>query len=296
MKKIFGLITLIINSLYVSAQVQYIQLGATKSQFYLAVDATGNTAKIGQLVSMNMSIKDANGTFIKNTFKDPKPLMFPVKFPTFDGDIYEAVTMLSKGDSGMFLIPADSMYAKIFKQMMPAGLKKGSMLDVRIKVIDIFDQAERMEQLESKVDTSVSAQEKKRRLAEDAEIQKYIKTTGYDFQKTANGVYYSYAQFGKGEKAALKGNTAVINYTGKLLNGTQFESSYDEDGIGRPASFVIGKEQVIAGWDELLVGKREGDKLTCIVPSHLAFGNHNKGNSIPANSVLVFDIDVMGVR
>jgi FKBP-type peptidyl-prolyl cis-trans isomerase FkpA len=246
---------------------------------------------------MNMSIKDANGTFIKNTFSDPKPLMFPVKFPTFEGDIYDAIGLLSAGDSAHFLICADSMYQHVFKKEMPSNLKKGSDLDIIVKVFDIQDQKERIQELVAHADTTVSDKEKKRRAAEDLKIQAYLKELGYEFKKTPLGVYYTQFSKGSGPVASEKGKIILINFTGRLLNNQVFETTYNqEDGLGRPVSINLGKKEVIAGWEDLLVGKREGDRIKCVIPSHLAFGAQAKGNTLPANAVLVFDIDVMQVR
>ncbi len=277
------------------SQINY-QKSSTGLQFYMAKDVPGSTAKMGQLVSMNMSIKDANGNFIKNTFKDPKPMLFPVKLSLYDGDIYEAVGLLSKGDSALFLTSADSMYAKIFRSEMPEKLKKGSMLFITIKVYDIWNQKDRIEKLKVHADTVISTSEKIRREKEDIQIQKYIKNKGFAFNKTPKGVYYTYYSKGKGLVESKNGNVVLINFVGKLLDDTSFETTFNEDEIGRPISFVLGKGEVIPGWDDLLISKREGDKILCIVPSHLAFGSQPKGSKLAANTTLVFDLDVVGVR
>ncbi len=277
------------------SQINY-QKSSTGLQFYMAKDVPGSTAKMGQLVSMNMSIKDANGNFIKNTFKDPKPMLFPVKLSLYDGDIYEAVGLLSKGDSALFLTSADSMYAKIFRSEMPEKLKKGSMLFITIKVYDIWNQKDRIEKLKVHADTVISTSEKIRREKEDIQIQKYIKNKGFSFNKTPKGVYYTYYSKGKGLVESKNGNVVLINYVGKLLDDTSFETTFNEDEIGKPISFVLGKGEVIPGWDDLLLSKREGDKILCIVPSHLAFGSQPKGSKLAANTTLVFDLDVVGVR
>lgn len=296
MRKLSQVVVLMLSSLTIMfGQIQYRQ-SATGLKFFMAIDEQGPTSRLGQLVSMHMSIKDANGTYIKNTFKESKPMMFPVKLTVFDGDIYEAVGLLSKGDSAHFLINADSMYARIFRKPMPENLKKGSMLDVRIRVFDIWDQTERIEELKEHADTVVSATEKARRAKEDLEIQKYIKNLGYQMQKSPKGVYYVFFSEGNGPVTSVNGKTMVINFVGKLLNGTKFETTYNEENIGRPISFVLGKGEVIPGWDDVLLGTNEGDRIVCVVPSHLGFGAMAKGSVLPPNSVLVFELDVMGVR
>ena len=163
-------------------------------------------------------------------------------------------------------------------------------------MLDIFGQNERIKELEVHADTVISAKEKERRLKEDQAIQAYIKKLGYPFQKTSSGVYFTYFSQGKGEISAVKGKMVLINFTGKLLNGTQFETTYNEDGIGRPVAFTMGKKEVIKGWEDVMLNKRAGDKIVCIIPSQLAFGPQQKGTLIPSNSPLFFDIDVMDIR
>ncbi len=89
----------------------------------------------------------------------------------------------------------------------------------------------------------------------------------------------------------------VINYSGKLENGTEFDSSYKR---GQPLVFQVGVGQVIKGWDEGLIGVKRGDKKQLIIPADKAYGNQEiKGQDgkviIPKNSTLIFDVEVVEV-
>lgn len=296
MKKALSILSLLFLSVAsVNAQIQYRQT-ASGLYFNIVEDVDGQTAKLGQLVSLHMTIADANGNNIQNTYQQGKPMMFPVKLSAFEGDIYEAVSLLSKGDSALFQIPADSMFIRVFKKPVPKDLPANSYLDVNIKVFDIWNQQEKLEELKAQVVSEVSTEELARRKAENVKIEAYCKSQGYEMKQTVNGVYYTYFSNGNGETVAKEGHTIVLNFTGRLLNEDQFETTYNEEGIGRPISFVLGNGEVIPGWDEVLVGKKEGDALLVVVPSHLAFGAHAKGNVIPENSPLIFNLDVMSVR
>ncbi len=92
---------------------------------------------------------------------------------------------------------------------------------------------------------------------------------------------------------AKAGNTVSVQYTGTLLNGTKFDSSYDH---GQPFSFVLGAGQVIQGWDQGVVGMKVGGKRKLTIPPSLAYGERSIGNLIPANSTLVFEIELLGVK
>lgn len=89
---------------------------------------------------------------------------------------------------------------------------------------------------------------------------------------------------------AQNGDTVTVNYTGKLDNGTVFDTS-----IGRaPFSFVLGAGQVIPGWDLGLQGMKVGGKRTLIIPPNMAYGSQTVG-PIPANSTLTFEVELLSV-
>jgi peptidylprolyl isomerase len=112
-----------------------------------------------------------------------------------------------------------------------------------------------------------------------------------DTVTTESGLRYVITKMGQGEKPE-KGAKVKVHYTGKLTNDTVFDSSYKRN---QPFSFVLGKGRVIAGWDEGVALLNEGTKATLIIPSDLAYGSRDKPN-IPANSTLIFDIELLEVK
>lgn len=91
---------------------------------------------------------------------------------------------------------------------------------------------------------------------------------------------------------AQKGKKITVNYLGTLVDGTKFDSSYDRD---QPFSFVLGSGQVIAGWDQGLIGMKVGGKRKLIIPPNLGYGNQAVGN-IPPNSTLIFEVELLSVE
>ncbi|ETW80669.1 hypothetical protein HETIRDRAFT_410019 [Heterobasidion irregulare TC 32-1] len=92
---------------------------------------------------------------------------------------------------------------------------------------------------------------------------------------------------------AQKGDAIKVHYTGTLFsNGNKFDSSVDR---GEPLPLTLGVGQVIRGWDEGLIGMCRNEKRTLTIPSHLAYGSRGFGNVIPANSALVFDVELVGL-
>ena len=91
---------------------------------------------------------------------------------------------------------------------------------------------------------------------------------------------------------AKEGNVITVNYTGWLENGTQFDSSLSPD--RDPLVFTLGAGKVIQGWDQGILGMKVGGKRRLTIPPHLGYGNQAVG-AIPANSTLIFEIDLLGV-
>jgi len=93
--------------------------------------------------------------------------------------------------------------------------------------------------------------------------------------------------------AVKKGDTVDIKYTGTLTNGTIFDST-DKHG-GTPFETQIGVGQVIAGWDQGIIGMKVGGKRKLVIPPSLGYGDQSVG-SIPANSTLIFQVELVSIK
>jgi FKBP-type peptidyl-prolyl cis-trans isomerase FkpA len=94
-------------------------------------------------------------------------------------------------------------------------------------------------------------------------------------------------------KEASSGKTVSVHYTGTLTSGQKFDSSLDR---GQPFSFVLGKGQVIKGWDQGVAGMKVGGKRKLTIPPDLAYGARGFPPVIPPNSTLVFVVELLDVR
>jgi len=108
---------------------------------------------------------------------------------------------------------------------------------------------------------------------------------------TPSGVKIEITQKGNGLKASA-GDKVTVHYTGKLTNGKKFDSSVDR---GQPFAFAVGTGQVIKGWDEAFLMLQVGDKATLTIPAEAGYGSRAL-DSIPANSTLVFDVELLSVK
>lgn len=93
--------------------------------------------------------------------------------------------------------------------------------------------------------------------------------------------------------AAKAGDSVTVNYVGALTSGKVFDASanHGTDGF----TFTLGAGQVIRGWDEGIVGMKVGGKRTLVIPAALAYGQRAVGDIIPANSDLVFQVELLKI-
>jgi peptidylprolyl isomerase len=111
--------------------------------------------------------------------------------------------------------------------------------------------------------------------------------------QTPSGIRYIIQKEGTGPKPQ-PGQTVRVAYKGMLLSGTVFDAS---DIQGRPLEFQAGTGRVIRGWDETVLDMKTGEKRLVIIPPELAYGDQDIGNgTIPANSFLVFEMELVGTR
>ena len=114
--------------------------------------------------------------------------------------------------------------------------------------------------------------------------------------ETPSGLKYQDEIVGTGA-SPTKGQKCQMHYTGWLwvngAKGAKFDSSHDR---GRPFEFPLGMGQVIKGWDEGVETMKVGGKRTLIIPPELGYGPRAMGSAIPANSWLIFDVELLGVK
>ncbi|TGL62225.1 FKBP-type peptidyl-prolyl cis-trans isomerase [Leptospira ognonensis] len=92
-------------------------------------------------------------------------------------------------------------------------------------------------------------------------------------------------------QVAYSGSNVTVHYVGRLKNGTKFDSSRDRK---RPFEFNLGAREVIRGWDKGIVGMKEGGIRKLTIPPDMAYGDKATG-SIPANSTLIFEVELIKV-
>jgi len=125
-------------------------------------------------------------------------------------------------------------------------------------------------------------------LAVDSQIiAEYLSNNGLTADSTTEGLRYEITSAGNGD-FPTNGTNVTVNYTGKLLNGTVFDSNNKGS-----FSFALGTGRVIQGWDLGIALLSKGGKATLYLPSGLAYGTRGAGRDIGANEVLIFDVELV---
>lgn len=155
-----------------------------------------------------------------------------------------------------------------------------------------FDEAKRIvneyfAKLEAEMQAEAAKQGEVNRKNGEAFLTENAKREG--IKVTESGLQYEVLESGKGDSPKASDNVEV-HYTGKLIDGTVFDSSVER---GVPASF--GVTQVIPGWVEALQLMHEGDKWRLYIPSDLAYGPNGAGGVIGPNMTLIFDVELLHV-
>ena len=112
------------------------------------------------------------------------------------------------------------------------------------------------------------------------------------FTTAASGLKYYDLIVGQGQ-SPQEGQTVTVQYAGWLTDGTRFDTSYDK---GKPFSFPLGVGRVIPGWDEGVLGMKEGGKRQLVIPAHLGYGARGAGGVIPPDATLIFEVELLGMK
>jgi len=246
--------------------------------------------ELGDLLEVVMSYS-YNDSIIFNSADFSQSLPIKLEAPSYKGDIIEGMAMMGLGDSAVFIISADSFFLKnVGLKSLPDFINPNSQLVFNIGLLSI----KKKEVFEKEME----AYNKQReafldiRKNEEAELLlNYLKQNNINVEPRPSGLYYIPKKTGKGAKA-LNGKSVSVHYTGFLLNGQAFDSSYDRQ---RPITFKMGSGRVIPGFEEGISLMQEGGTATIIVPAHLAYEEEELEN-IPPLSTLVYELELVSVE
>jgi FKBP-type peptidyl-prolyl cis-trans isomerase len=244
----------------------------------------GPKLKLEDVVTLNLKYSTSKDSLVFDSWKMGKPIQLKIAKASFKGDLMDGLTLLTVGDSASFLINADSLFTKTFGAPRPAFIDSSSFLNFTVKIISTTtDAALKAEELKA---------EKENAMKENEVIAKYIADKQITPSKSSSGLMYIITEPGSGEQAQA-GKTVKVHYTGRLLDGTKFDSSLDRND---PIEFKLGQGMVIKGWDEGIALLKVGGKALLIIPSNLAYGSRGAGGVIPPFSPLTFEVELVSVQ
>ncbi len=160
-----------------------------------------------------------------------------------------------------------------------------------VEIIRVGAAAKAFKSDQAAFDALLASQESRARekeLAAMEEEMEQIKGQWPDAITTESGLKYVVEKEGEGDTPKV-GDMVKVHYTGKLLDGTKFDSSVDR---GTPIDFPVGQGRVIKGWDEALLSMKKGEKRVLIIPASLGYGPSGRG-PIPPNATMVFDVELI---
>ena len=234
----------------------------------------GDCPNIGDLVDVTLACYVNDST----TIIPASDNIIQLSEPMFATDFMEGVAMMHKGDFASFVVNIDSAFYYLFRvPELPAQFKSTDILRFDVKVNDFYPESEYMNKMNEKGEKA------------KAVLKKYIEDNNILVEPTESGLYYVKINDGNGEKPA-QGDNVKVHYTGKLLNGTVFDSSVER---GEPIEVPIGMGYVIPGWDEGIMMMSKGEKGILYIPYDLAYGPTGASPVIPPFANLIFEVELI---
>lgn len=261
---------------------------------YYVVDqlGEGNAVNPGDYVSVHYAGKLFSGQVFDSSFDRGEPITFKIGIGQVIQGWEKGIPLFRTGGKGTLYLPSKLAYGE-----RGAGgvIPPNSPLIFDVEVVETLDNAtymDRQRELQLKLQAAAEAKRTQQNKIDKEVIEKYVADNKLNVQYTTSGIAYIITQEGEGE-TIKPGQTATVHYTGKLLDGTKFDSSKDRN---QPFPVQVGANRVIQGWEQGLQLLKKGSAATIILPSALAYGDRGAGGMIRPNTVLLFDIEVLDVQ
>lgn len=268
---------------------------------FIDTNPYGEQPSVGDILVGEMVLRLEGDTLFTN-INNPDRLFLVAEECMFKGDIQEGLLMMHTGDKAIFKIPADSIGNFMHPSQMPPAYEQGGgqFFYYEVTLMDIVTKDELAEEQDSFVEEM-----EQRKKDESSRLARYIADHHITTEPTASGLYIIVNKRGYGPMVA-EGKRVSVNYTGRLLDGTLFDTSRKIDAqlagkvqSGRtyePLSYIVGEQPMIKGWDEGIMGQTAGSSITLIMPSELAYGARGAGKDILPYSILVFNLTIESVE
>ncbi|MAJ45435.1 MAG: peptidylprolyl isomerase [Candidatus Marinimicrobia bacterium] len=228
-------------------------------KYIIVNEGKGETPNKGDLCKVHYTGTLEDGTKFDSSYDRGEPIEFPVGVGRVIKGWDEGIMLMKPGGKRKLIIPSDLGYGDRGTGNIPPN----STLHFDVELVS---------------------------------IKKPFKDTDFDLPGeeivTESGLRMIEHIKGDGSKPET-GQTVIVHYTGLLETGAKFDSSHDRN---KPFEFPLGMGRVIKGWDEAIADMTIGSKRTLIIPPDLGYGERGAGGVIPPNAVLVFEVELIGVK
>lgn len=239
---------------------------------------------------------------LANSLDGPQPFILPFGSGLKNKRITEMMGMVEERQCMIFKFSPEYYLQSASKEELEQDLKLCELkaddeLVVDMQIDKIMTQEERIQMIQAKRAEQTKADKQK--------IEDYLEKNNVQAISTASGLFYSIDQASQ-DIPVVKHKTVKVHYTGRLLDGKLFDTSvvavakanntYDPKRDYKPLAFQVGAGHVIPGWDEGLLLLKKNEKARFFIPSSLAYGENAIEDVIPANSILVFEVEVVDVH
>lgn len=249
-------------------------------QYRFIENKNGKSAKIGDYMRMHLLYKNERDSVLYDSKVIGDAFVLQLTQPGFIGGLEEGFAMMSEGDSAHFIVSADSMFEKTFRQKLPAVLKKGEKLKFEIRMKKLMNETE----FNGKP-VSESIKE------ELSLIKRYLEDNQTDVAPVREGIYYIQLKEGKGS-LIQPGDSVEIKYTGRFLDGQVFDGS--QMAGGSALRYRVGDGRRLLAWEQAVTSMKAGGISRLVLSSSNAYGASGAG-PIPPNTPVIYDIEVIRV-
>lgn len=262
----------------------------TKSGIYYQVVSQVDSLKdmkadSGQFYVMEMNYGTADSLLFKSEFLPDHIVKMPFREKEFDGDVWEALSLFSNGDSANFIIHADSFFLKTTRAPeVPELFLKDNEVHFFIKIKNI--------QTKEEIEAEHAAYVNARKYAEQIEIEKFKADNDWNIKPLESGLYFNKIKSTNGRKVK-DGMYLTFDFVISLLDGNTIYSSIDAN---HPGSFEYGKRFDTEGLMQGLGMMRQGEEVELLIPSALAFKDGGRPGMIEPYTPLHYFVRLTSVK
>ena len=259
----------------------------TESGVYIKYHQKGEEGlkpQLNDVVSVAM-IYELKDTVLFNSDSLTEALRFPVIEPTFQGDLYAALSLLNVGDSVSIVFPADSFYmATAGLETLPEFVHAGEPMYFHVKLNSF--------QTDSEIQAEQHAMLEQMKAEEQLALSSFIEANQATINQKASGLIMVEEKVGKGA-LPKEGDVLKLNFSVGTLDGQMLFSTFERN---EPMDVTFGEQFDTQGFDEGIGYIKKGGRSKLIVPSNLAFDSLGRGQIVAPYTTLVYDVEVLNIR